>query len=115
MAWRLYQASFDRTPDLPGLGYHTASLDHGLALSQVATQFIASPEFASRYGSLDDAAFVTQLYANVLDRAPDAGGLAYHVDHLAQGLARADVLVGFAESPENQALVVGSLQAAGFM
>lgn len=115
MAYRLYQAAFDRAPDLPGLGYHTTSLDGGVNVSQVAAQFIASPEFASRYGALDDAAFVTQLYQNVLHRGPDENGLAYHLGDLAHGLGRSDVLVHFSESPENQALVVGSLQAAGFM
>ncbi len=109
MAYRLYQAAFDRMPDVPGLAYQTHALDIGLSLNLVASNFVASPEFASRYGTLDDQAFVTRLYANVLHRAPDEGGLQYHLDHLAHGFARGDVLAGFSESPENQALVVGSL------
>lgn len=111
MAFRLYQAAFDRMPDLPGLAYHAHSLDMGSSLGLVAAHFITSPEFMQRYGALDDTAFVTQLYDNVLHRAPDAGGLAYHVDHLAHGFSRADVLAGFSESPENQALVMGSVQS----
>ena len=86
-------------------------MDKGAALSSVAQNFIASPEFSAKYGTLDNTQFVTQLYANVLHRAPDAGGLAYHLDSLAHGATRADVLVGFSESQENQAALVGVLSA----
>jgi hypothetical protein len=108
-AYRLYQAAFDRQPDLGGLGYQMHALDSALSLSQVAGNFIASPEFQWRYGALNNQDFVVQLYANVLHRAPDAGGLAYHVSHLNAGMSRADVLVGFSESPENQANVIGQI------
>ena len=109
-AYRLYQAAFNRTPDIGGLGYHMNALDTGLALSQVAQNFINSPEFSATYGALNTSQFVTQLYANVLHRAPDSGGLAYHVARLDSGVARADVLVGFSESPENQVALIGAIQ-----
>lgn len=32
---------------------------------------------------------------------------AFHVNNLTAGMARADVLVGFSESPENQAALIG--------
>lgn len=108
-AYRLYRAALDRAPDLPGLGYQMDALDHGLGLVRLAANFIASPEFQGRYGALNNTQFVTQLYANVLDRAPDAAGLAYHVGHLDAGRSRAEVLVGFSESPENQANVIGQI------
>ncbi len=108
-AYRLYQAAFDRRPDVGGLGYQMDALDDGLSLSQVAGNFIHSPEFQTRYGALNNTQFVTQLYANVLHRAPDSGGLAYHVGHLNAGASRGDVLVGFSESPENQANVIGQI------
>jgi serralysin len=110
MAYRLYQAAFDRTPDIPGLGYQMHALDTGLSLTQVAANFIASPEFQGKYGSLDNVHFVTQLYANVLHREPEAEGLAYHVHRLESGATRADVLIGFSESPENQANVIGAIE-----
>jgi Ca2+-binding RTX toxin-like protein len=108
-AYRLYQAAFNRTPDVAGLGYQMNAIDHGMGLSQVAANFIASPEFQRTYGTLDNSAFVTQLYANVLHRLPDSGGLAFHVANLARGVARADVLIGFSESPENQVAVIGAI------
>jgi V8-like Glu-specific endopeptidase len=110
-AYRLYQAAFDRAPDVPGLGFQMRALDDGLSLSLLAGNFLQSPEFAATYGSLDNTQFVTQLYQNVLHRAPDQGGLAYHVNDLtANGYSRADVLTHFSESPENQAALIGVMQ-----
>jgi len=101
--YRLYQAAFDRKPDAGGLGFHISSVeDSGLTLTQIAQNFINSPEFASLYGSNPtDEQFVTRLYQNVLHRAPDAGGLAWHLGNLRGGMARRDVLAFFSESPEN--------------
>ena len=44
------------------------------------------------------------------DRAPDPGGFAFHTNNLAAGVTRAEVLVGFSESTENQAQVIGAIQ-----
>ncbi len=111
MAYRLYQAAFNRTPDQGGLGYQMDALDKGLNIAQVAANFIASPEFSATYGSLNDTQFVSQLYQNVLHRAADAGGLAFHTGNLATGAnTRSNVLVGFSESPEHQAALIGVIQ-----
>jgi hypothetical protein len=105
-AFRLYLAALDRVPDQAGLIYQTRALEGGLTLPQLAGNFIASPEFQHRYAVTSDADFVTLLYQNVLDRAPDAGGLSFYLDLLGRGVcSRADVLVCFSESPENQAHV----------
>jgi serralysin len=109
-AYRLYQAAFDRKPDLPGLGYQMHDLDIGVSLWQVASNFIASPEFQSTYGNLDNTQFITLLYRNVLHREPEAEGLAYHLNEFAQGQDRADMLTHFSESPENQVNVIGDIQ-----
>lgn len=108
-AYRLYKAAFDRAPDLPGLGYQMHQLDLGYSLTQVASAFIASPEFQTKYGDVSDTQFITLLYRNVLDREPDAGGLQFHLNEIAHGESRADVLTHFSESPENQANVIGSI------
>lgn len=110
-AYRIYQAAFDRAPDLGGLGFWINAMDHGTSLTQVAGAFISSQEFASTYGALGNSQFATQLYENVLHRAPDTGGLSYWTSVLDSGaLSRSDVLVGFSESAENQAAVVGAIQ-----
>lgn len=104
--YRLYQAAFDRTPDVGGLTINTREMDRGVPLKEMAGRFIASAEFGTLYGvSPTNDAFMTALYRNVLDRAPDAGGLAYWNGVLGSGGDRAGVLVGFSESPENVALV----------
>lgn len=109
-AYRLYQAAFSRAPDAPGLGFQMNALDLGWSIVSVAQNFIDSPEFSRTYGSLNDREFVTQLYANVLHRTPDSGGLAFHTQNLANGMSRAQTLVGFSESPENQAALIGVIQ-----
>jgi hypothetical protein len=99
----LYRAAFDRAPDAGGLGYWIRELDRGQEFgSVVAASFIASPEFAAKYGTnLSNAAFVNLIYQNVLDRAPDAGGGAYWLSELDRGLPRSNMLASFAVSPEN--------------
>lgn len=105
-AFRLYLAALDRVPDQGGLIYQTRVLDSGVSLHTLAGDFIKSPEFQQRYGHANDKDFVTLLYHNVLDRAPDAGGLAYYLGYMSQGaMSREDVLVCFSESPENKANV----------
>ncbi len=77
-SYRLYEAAFDRTPDKAGLTYWVERADAGLDPRAMAAAFAASGEFQSRYGAaIGDDVFVRQLYANALDRAPDAGGLAF--------------------------------------
>jgi hypothetical protein len=116
----LYNAALGRAPDPTGLAawkaaYSDPTFDqaktqgvyaslaetsfHGLP--SIADGFLLSPEFQQKYGALDNANFVTQLYANVLDRAPDAAGLHGWLDAMDNGTTREAVLVGFAESNEN--------------
>jgi Ca2+-binding RTX toxin-like protein len=109
-AYRLYQAAFNRVPDVGGLGYHMYGLDIGLPLTHIAQHFIESPEFDTTYGDLSNTEFVEQLYWNVLFRAPDQAGLDYHLNRLDRGATWADILVGFSESPENQLNVIGAIQ-----
>lgn len=111
--FRLYKASFNRESDAEGLGYHVGHIESlGQQLTDIAGNFVASPEFTSKYGPLTNEAFVTQLYQNVLGRAPDAGGLAFHVGNLSSGtLSRAQTLVGFSESPENKANTAAAVAA----
>jgi hypothetical protein len=114
VAYRLYSAAFDRTPDEAGLGHWIDRLDHGADLvKDVAQSFINSQEFQSTYGpNISDHQFITLLYNNVLDRNPDQGGLAFWNTQMAQGLSRAEVLVNFSESSENVA-DVAELIASG--
>ncbi len=108
-AYRIYKAALDRTPDLKGLGDWIYALDTGLNnMAQVANGFISSAEFQSKYGvDASNNEFITLLYNNVLDRNPDAAGFADWQRAFDLGYKRADVLIGFSESTENQLNTIG--------
>jgi len=113
-AYRLYQAAFNRAPDQSGLGFWIKHMDSGLSLNQAAQFFLSSPEAQTLYGANPtDQQLVTAMYANVLHRAPDADGFAFWTQHLTAGLARADMLAYFSESPENQT-ALASIIGNGF-
>lgn len=111
--YRLYQAAFDRDPDVAGLGHWIDTFDRGVFdLTGVAQEFIDSQEFQTRFGtdqSLDDQGYLTLLYANVLDRTPDQPGFDFWSDQQANGISRADMLQYFSESPENYANVAAEI------
>jgi len=68
----------------------------GTALSGMAVV----EEDAQGAERLTDAAVVEKLYQQVLARAPDEGGLKYHVERLEQGAPLSSVAAGIFESPE---------------
>jgi hypothetical protein len=102
--YRLYQAAFNRVPDLGGLGFWIYTVDNGATMVAVAEGFMNSDEFRSLYGSNpSNAEFLTKVYWNVLHRAPDQGGYDWWLNNLNTGaVSRAALLASFAESPENK-------------
>ena len=120
--YRLYEAALGRAPDPIGLAGWTQYLNTGaMTLAQVVNGFVGSTEFQTTYGSLDNTAFVTLLYSNVLHRAPDPAGLNGWLDAMNSGETRAQVVLGFSESNENinnsaptveQGLWIGNQDAA---
>lgn len=113
-AYRLYQAAFNRKPDLPGLGYWIQMMDTGTVptLNDVAHNFYHSAEFRQIYGTAPSYSdLITRYYQNALQREPDAGGFAYWLDVLNRRLLTpAQVLAAFSESPENKARVYPDIQ-----
>ena len=74
-----------------------------VSYKDISRSFVDSPEFSAIAApeSSNDI-FTTALYQNVLGREPDSSGLGYWTSQLDTGLQdRADVLMGFANSPEN--------------
>lgn len=114
-AYRVYQAAFGRTPDEGGLGFWIAAMDKGASLASVAAGFAASPEFAQVYGANPtNLAIIQKFYQNVLHRDGEPKGIEYWTSVLDNKYATlAEVLVGFSESPENQAGLVG-VMSGGF-
>jgi hypothetical protein len=114
-AYRLYQAAFARTPDMPGVKYHLNDMEsNGLALWNIASNFLASPEFATKYGqNPTDTQYINALYNNVLKRTPGGSEVAWYQNQFnTKAMDRQAALIGFSESPENVALV-GSAIANG--
>jgi Ca2+-binding RTX toxin-like protein len=111
-AYRLYQAAFDRKPDLGGLGVWMNQLDNGQSLEWVSTQFQNSAEFKLRYGTnVSNEQFVTLLYQNVLHRAPDTDGMTAWKGALdTNAQTPSQVLAGFSESTENKIALIGVIQ-----
>ena len=102
--YMLYKAAFNRTPDSGGLGYWINKMDTGMSYSDVAINFVNSAEFKTAFGGSNPSVntLVTKLYNNVLNRTPDAGGLAFWQGKLSnEGWTTADVLGFFSTSGEN--------------
>lgn len=112
-AYRVYQAAFDRKPDIGGLSFWIGGMDDGLSLEQVSAGFVGSEEFRQLYGATpSNAELVDRLYRNVLHRAPEQGGFDFWVSVLdRKASTRAQVLTGFSESDENKAGVAAAIAA----
>lgn len=100
---REYQAAFGRVPDQAGEAYWVHQFGTGAAsLTQISTIFASAPEFSTLYGGAGpttpaNTALVTAFYQNVLQRAPDAAGLAFWTN---SGLNAAQLLQAFSQAPE---------------
>ena len=105
---RMYDATFDRLPDVGGLTAWTANLKAGMSLIDIATAFASAAEFQQRYGAVSNEQFVRQMYQFCLNREPDPGGLAGWVNALNTGTSRAQMLLNFSESAEHIALTAAS-------
>ena len=107
VVFRLYNAAFSRLPDSNGLkNWINGNTSGGQTYASSAKEFAASQEFINRYGSnTTDTQYITTLYNNVLERSPDASGLAHYQSLLSSGSkSRGDLLLDFSESPENRVL-----------
>lgn len=91
----LYHAAFGRTGEAGGVEFWFDYAKEGLSLHDIAVGFTQSPEFAAS-AALSNHDFITQLYTNTFGRAPDAGGMTYWTQQLANGASRADLLTQFA-------------------
>ena len=102
---RLYQAIFNREPDVPGAQYWILEIYEGLGKTQLEIAgFIANdsqPEFAATYGDIrTNAEFIDRIYLNMFDRAADADGRAYWLGQMNNGLSRANAARFIALSDE---------------
>ena len=101
--FRLYNAAFARFPDADGLAYWIDHFSSGsISDKGVAQSFINSKEFGETYGTnISNATYLENLYVNVLGRDYDQSGFNFWLGHLNNGRERNQLLLDFAESPEN--------------
>lgn len=98
----LYFALLGRAPDAAGLAYWLEAKRTDLSLKDIAASLVQSQEFIAAQGAtISDATFLSTLYLNALDRAPDAAGLAYWSNELANGVSREEVLIALLSAPES--------------
>ena len=104
--FRLYNAAFKRLPDPDGLKYWIDNLSSGANDDKIISKsFLESAEFATRYGSnVTNEKYIETLYLNVLGRTYDQEGYDYWVGKINNGRERYQLLLDFAESPENKGL-----------
>ncbi len=98
---QLYVGYFNRAPDPAGLTYWINELDNNpdMTFADIANSFSVQPEATGLYGYLTNpgfaspTAFITAIYGNLFNRAPDAEGLAYWEGELAGGKAPGQMII----------------------
>ncbi len=103
---RLYRAFFNREPDLGGTQFWLDRYDDGWTIIDIADFFAASTEFGLIYGDATDSDLVDLVYANVLDRTPDAAGSSYWLGRLndpAAPISRGEMVTLFSDGIEFRA------------
>jgi Ca2+-binding RTX toxin-like protein len=115
-AARLYDAILDRDMDVEEIEVLvTRIVDGQLDVTALATGLIGSGEFATRYGTLTEAEFLTQLYLNTLSRSPTLMELDAYLRDVAGGVTtRVGTATQVAESIEHVVLGNGHLSTNNF-
>lgn len=96
----LYRSTLGRGADAGGRAFWIGQLRAGQTPAQVASHFYASDEYFRRAGGTA-AAWVADLYSEILDRPADAGGLAFWVSRSAT-VARPAIAFDFYQSLESR-------------
>jgi hypothetical protein len=109
--YRLYQAAFNRTPDLPGLGFWIAANQNGRDVLGIASDFMVSAEFKTLYGdSPANLKLINAFYNNVLHRDGEKAGIDWWAAQMENGAPANGVLYGFSDSAENKNNLVAGMR-----
>ena len=110
--FRLYQAAFNRAPDLGGLGFWINAMDNGVSLQDVLGGMVMSKEYTDTYTGLSNFDLVTRFYENMLGRTPEAAGRDYWVGALDANLITVPQGLSFIsasqEFQDRMAVVIGN-------
>jgi hypothetical protein len=109
----LYEAALDRRATSSDISTQTQKILAGTKTeSQVAADILALSEFATKYGTLTNTAFVAQIFQNALGRAPTASESQFWTSELtSSAVSRADFLDAVAQSSDH--LSIASAQSTG--
>jgi Domain of unknown function (DUF4214) len=100
-----YARFLNRLPSTAEVQNWVGQMEAGLDPAVVEAAFVASPEFVLQHGD-NASAWLTGLYNDLLDRAPDVGGFDYWLTRLEAGESAFQVALGFSTSPERDRDVV---------
>jgi hypothetical protein len=100
MVTRAYRGILGRDPDPSGQAFYEARLAAGGTSTELSEALWISTEFADHRGHLSSEALATELYRGILDREPDASGLAATSDAIdaGRGSARAAAMLSSEEA-----------------
>ena len=88
---KIYVGYFNRAADPAGLNYWVSRYNSGMSASQIAQSFSVQTEATNSYAYLANpygasvSTFLTSVYQNLFNRAPDAAGLAYWTGEINSG------------------------------
>ena len=120
----LYVGYFGRAPDPSGETYWAAQIQGGMSLSQIAQSFSVQTKSTNLYSFLANPntastaaveAFVTAVYENLFNRAPDPAGEAYWVGQLQTGASTvgSEIVNIISGAQANDALTVDNKVTVG--
>lgn len=104
---KMYLDTLGRVGDPGGRAYWVSQLQDGIEVARMAALFYGSPEYIAQEGNQVDR-WITDLYAELLTRQPDNGGLSYWVDETAR-TAPGSVALRFYQSEESRRTRVQTL------
>ena len=123
----LYSAVFSREPDVSGLNFYEqfAAANPGTSFVSYAQFFLTSAEYtgntAHNYAqtTAGDSAFITDIYSNLLHRAPDTGAVQFYLDNVItpalKGLAAGTTAYTAAEAIAHAQVLTYISQSAEFL
>ena len=115
-AARIFDTILDRDMDVTEIEMLVPRIANGqLDEVALATQLLASSEYTTRYGTLSNAEFVTQIYLNALGRVPSLVELSDGLRDLAtSAITRAKFAAGISEGMEHVVVGNGHLSTNNF-
>ena len=112
----LYETALARAADQSGLSTYSAAILNGtMTETQIAAALTSSSEFLTKYGSMTNAQFVSQIFANGLGRQPTTAELNYWSGALTAGtISKADMVAAISQSPDHLQIVNSTIYSVPY-